>query len=264
MNNGSETVSPEQIAAFIATVDLKIRKPENTELVEGDDAVRYNRACDYPENSDYGLVVEALKGSSLAGKRILEIGQGPGNLSLELSKEGVHQVIGADPSRVMTNYCKEKFKEEIVNGRMNFVQESVYNLPPEFDSAFDLVVCQNTFHQLYNPLQALEGMVNATKRGGEVHIFDFRRDVTPELLEGRIRYTKREIWRDFANSLCAALTKQEFRDLVTRISCITYSISNASNPSELSHRARKLIELDPVPHHLDYLISQKVELYKKK
>ncbi len=290
MNDGKSKVTPEQIAAFLATVDLSVRKPENTELVDGNDALRYIKACDYPENSDYGLVIEALKGTGtrIAGKRILEIGPGPGNLCLELSREGAAQVIGADPSRVMTAYAREKFKDEIASGKMDFVQESVYNLPPRFTSEFDLIVCQNTFHQLDNPLQALGEMVNATKEGGEIHISDFRRDVPLELLAERIAYTKPEIWRDLANSVCAARTKCEFEGLlkeyrswarakhVFEVSLtgsmaamewpkpkIEFSVVDAINTAELSARARGLIERDPVPHHLDYLISQKVTIYKK-
>ncbi len=262
-NDGKLSVSPAQIEGFIATVDLGVRKPEATESVDGNDAVRYNHACDYPENSDYGLVLEELRPRGLIGKHILEIGPGPGNLCLELRKAGAAHVVGADPSAEMIRYLREKFSGDISTGSMDFVQESVCKLPDRFGSSFDIVVCQNTFHQLYNPLPALEGMVRATKSGGEVHIFDFRRDIPMKLLANRIAYTKPEIWRDLANSVCAALTTDEFKDLLEQIPGIEFSVVNATNPFTLSNRARELIKLDPIPHNLDYLISQKVVIYKR-
>ncbi len=251
-----------RIEAFIKTVDLRVRVLEPTELVDGGDAVRYNTACDYPATSDYGLVAEALsENPGLAGKRILEIGPGPGNLCHEMLLAGAAHVTGADPSSAMISYVREKFRRKIDEGMMDFVPESVYSLP--FRLTFDLVVCQNTFHQLYEPLRALEGMVRATKPGGQVHIFDFRRDISEDLLAGRIAYTKPEIWRDLANSICAALTKDEFRAHLGKIPDIEFAVQDAENPADLSERARQLIAADPVPHHLDYRVSQKVTICRR-
>ena len=225
--------------------------------------MRYNHACDYPENSDYGLVVEELRAcTDISGKRILEIGPGPGNLCLELLQGGAGQVIGAEPSVEMIQHARQRFQNEIVMGKMDFVQESVYALPVRFDGSFDLVVCHNTFHQLYDPPRALAEMVRVTKSGGEVHLFDFRRDISLELLASRIAYTKPTIWRDLANSICAALTKGEISAMLDQIPGIRYSVTDAKPPIELSDRARALIAADPIPHHLDYRISQKVVIRK--
>ncbi|MBI5072358.1 class I SAM-dependent methyltransferase, partial [Candidatus Woesearchaeota archaeon] len=177
------------IDQFIKKVNLNIRVCEPTEEVDGNDAVRYNHACDYPENSDPGLVVEELRQSlrgSIGGKKVLEIGPGPGYLCRELMNAGAALVVGVDPSVEMIAHVNEKYKTEICQGRMNFVSASVYSLPLELNNGFDVVVCQNSLHQLFNPLSALTGMVNAAKGDGEVHVFDFRRDIGTELLTRRI------------------------------------------------------------------------------
>lgn len=264
--NEEKTIE-ELIAQFVKTVNLNVRVCESTEEVDGDDAVRYNLACDYLENSDPGLVVEELRQSlrgSVEGKKVLEIGPGPGYLCRELMNAGAALVVGADPSVEMIAHVKEKYKTEIEQGRMNFVSASVYSLPSELMNEFDLVVCQNSLHQLFDPLSALHGMVNAAKVRGEVHVFDFRRDISQELLVRRIGYTKQEIWRDLANSICAALTKEEVRGYLSQISGIEFRVADATNPFELSERARQLIAADPVPHHKDYAVSQKIVIRRYK
>ena len=263
MNDGTRNGLEIAIREFVETVNLNVRVCENTEEVDGNDAVRYNHACDYPENSDPGLVVEELRHSlqkrgGIEGKRVLEIGPGPGYLCRELMNAGAAFVVGVVPSKEMIAHVNEKYHDEIRQGRMRFVFGSVYSLHLEFDTAFDLVVCQNSLHQLFDPLEALRGMVKATAVGGEVHVFDFRRDISTEQLVARIGYTKREIWQDLANSICAALTKREVRGFLDQIPGITFNVSNARNPADLSARARSLIAADPVPHHKDYALSQKI------
>ena len=251
------------IDTFLKTVNLAVRKPEPTELVDDEDADRYNVACDYAENSDPGLIVEALKlEGGIRGKRILEIGFGPGYLCRELLEAGAAYVVGADPAQVMLAHARQKYSTEIKERKMNFVPTSVYDITRGFMGGFDLVVCQNSFHQLFEPQQALEGMINAIKQRGEVHIFDFRRDITSKLLAQRIRYTKPAIWQDLANSICAALTKEEVREYLNNIQGIKFTVANATNPAELSEQARELIVRDPVPHYKDYLISQRIKIHK--
>ncbi len=265
MNDAANSDIDAVIAQFVATVNLENRVCEHSEEVDGDDAVRYNDACDYPENSDPGLVVEELRQSFTRGierSRVLEIGPGPGYLCRELMRAGASFVVGVDPSAEMIAHVKEKYQHEIAQERMRFVSASVYDLPKEFAGEFDLVVCQNSLHQLFDPLHALNGMVKAAKIGGEVHVFDFRRDISPELLVGRIGYTKREIWQDLANSICAALTKEEVSGYLCEIPGIEFTVADAINPTKLSERARQLIAFDPVPHHKDYAVSQKIVIRK--
>lgn len=252
------------IAQFVANVDLTRRVCETHEEVDGDDAVRYNHACDYPQNSDPGLVVEELRLSferSINGIWGLEIGPGPGYLCRELMNAGASLVVGVDPSRTMIEYVQEKYPPEITQERMRFVSASVYDLPTELLGRFDLVVCQNSLHQLGDPLRALKGMVGAAKKeGGEVHIFDFRRDISLDVLSERIGYTKPEIWRDLAGSICAALTKDEVRTCLDQIPGIYSHVRDAVDPQTFSARALELIRADPVPHYRDYNLSQKIKI----
>lgn len=272
-NQGKGDLSRE-IRDFMKGVDLSKRVCEASELVEGPDAVRYNKACDYPNTSDYVLVTEALKvRPGIRDKDILEIGSGPGNLCDELYKAGARKVVGADPSEEMLRHSRHRFQQE--NGNVKFVPVSVYDIPEDYEEAFDLVVCQNTVHQFKDPERALWGMVYAAKEDGQIQIFDFRRDVSKKDLAKRIRYTKPEIWQDFANSLCASLTKKEFKDILNQIGGlnlkvsdrqivdINFKVSDAVDLSQTSERAEYFRKIDPVPHWMDYLVSQRVEIYKQ-
>lgn len=243
--------------------NLKYRVLEREEVVDGEAAVRYNKACDYPLTSDYVIVAaEIASRRDVRGLSVLEIGPGPGNLMLELLRIGAAKLFGMDPSNVMTKYANQRFESLGMNGQFIVVQESIYELPKSYEGAFDIVVSMNTFHQLARPETALEQMVLAAKPGGLVFIKDFRRDIPPERLIERANYTKPEIRGDLIASIRAAISKDEFRRMLREIPGISFSVTDAVAPSGLSKEVRDAIKRDPVPHHLDYLISQVVELHK--
>ncbi len=241
--------------------DLSRRVVEKHELVDGKDAESYNAACDYPETSDYGILAEELAEKfGLEGKRVLEIGSGPGNLCQEILLRGAKRVVGLDGAKAMVAHASQKHNGHIDAGRLVFVHGSVYDLP--FSSEFDLVVCQNSFHQLYHPGQALAEMVRVTESGGVALIADFRRDIPDDLFRQRVGYTKPGIRQALIDSIGASLTKQEFRDFLRGIPGIEFSVADAQDPRGLNHRVDELIRNDPVPHFRDYLISQRVEIHK--
>jgi ubiquinone/menaquinone biosynthesis C-methylase UbiE len=234
---------------------------EEKELVDGMDAVLYNTACDYPETSDYGILAEKLASEiGLQGKNVLEIGSGPGNLCKEILDRGASIVIGVDGASSMVNHALEKYQEDVKENKLDFRKESVYDL--RFNPRFDLVVCQNSFHQLHHPAEALNEMVKVCADGGTVYVADFRRDVSREEVMQRLHWTKPEIRQIVIESINAALTKQEFRDILVSIEGITSSVTNAVDPHGISGRVNELIRRDPVPHFRDYVISQTVRIHK--
>ena len=244
----------------IVVPDLTQRVVEQTELVDGQDAERYNDACDYPETSDYGIVAEILAmDSDLTDKDVLEIGSGPGNLCQEILGKGAKTVVGVDAAETMIEHASRNHLNH--GGRIRFDQESVYELPYE-DGSYDVVVCHNSFHQLHDPFTAIKEMVRVTRNGGRVIVYDFRRDVPEEPFRERVSWTKPEIRQELADSICAALTKEEFRALLGEIPGISFSVTDAIDPSSLTPRVDKLIENDPIPHFMDYLVSQRVKIYK--
>lgn len=257
----------------VVVPDRKKRVCESTELVDGNDAKRYNRACDYSTTSDYVILAEEIQKkfgiankkiqpreefNFVGGRKILEIGSGPGNLCEELSKRGAGLVVGLDGAITMIEHASRRHQN---NGNVIFVKGSVYKMP--FSSEFDLVVCQNSFHQLYKPAEALREMVRVAAPGGIVYIADFRRDVPKARFRERIQYTKPEIRGDLTASVLAALTKQEFRKELAKIPGITFSVTGAKDPRGLSPIVDQSIKNDPVPHFRDYLISQRVEIHKE-
>ena len=245
----------------ITVPDLTVRKVEPTELVVGKDAYDYIGACDYPETSDYTILAdEVLRKFGIRGKTVLEVGPGPGNLCEEFLRRGARRVVGLDGSEEMVRYATDKYRGQIREGRMGFVLDSVYAMP--FGPDFDLVVCQNTLHQFYEPEKALQEMARVVALGGVVYVADFRRDCSPENFRERIGYTKPEIRQALTDSVVASLTKQEVRDFLDRISGISYSVTDAEDPRGLYPLVDRAIARDPVPHFRDYFISQRITIYK--
>lgn len=264
---GKNAFGPEHfnIELFIELLDLRQRVPENNEVVDDKEAEVYNEGCDYAKTSDYKIVAAEVERETgpVMGKKVLEVGQGPGNLMEELLKMGAAKVTGLDPSKVMTAYCNKKFARQVAKEKLSFVQGSVYGLPLEFREGFGLVVCMNTFHQFANPEGGLKGIVQAIAPGGAGLIRDFRRDISKEMLLKRARYTKPAIVPYLVDSIRAASTKEEFRMMLKKTPGIKYSVEDAVDPQGLSPLVDVAIKYDPVPHHLDYLVSQVVTIFKR-
>lgn len=94
---------------------------------------------------------------------VLEIGTGPGTLTIPLSKM-VNRVVGIEFSRIQVNNLKANLKEanltnvEIINKNWNEVTDS------ESKDVFDLVVCSHFLWQVKDIEELLNRMENASKR----------------------------------------------------------------------------------------------------
>ena len=94
---------------------------------------------------------------------VLEIGTGPGTLTIPLSKM-VNRVVGIEFSRTQVNNLKENLKEanltnvEIINKNWEEVADN------ETNNVFDLVVCSHFLWQAENIEELLNRMEKASKR----------------------------------------------------------------------------------------------------
>ncbi len=90
---------------------------------------------------------------------VLEVGTASGRFAISLINRGA-QYAGVDISQKMLRTTYER-----TNHAASLVQMDACNLG--FRNNFDHVLCMRTFHFLPKPVDALQGMFNALKPGGE-------------------------------------------------------------------------------------------------
>lgn len=124
------------------------------------DAVSYDRFMGRyslplaPEFADFALVQ--------AGRRVLDVGCGPGALTGELVERfGPSSVAAVDPSQSFVSAARERYPG------VDFQLASAENLPFD-DATFDAVLAQLVVHFTSEPVRALGEMKRVTRPGGIV------------------------------------------------------------------------------------------------
>jgi len=100
--------------------------------------------------------------------RILDIGAGPGFLSILMTELG-HQVWAADFSEAMLAEAREN--AGALASRIHFVQEDAMDLS-FMDGTFDVVISRNLTWNLPDPKQAYQEWIRVCKPDGLILIFD--------------------------------------------------------------------------------------------
>ena len=109
--------------------------------------------------------------SSLKSKKILDIGTGPGDIPIELSKLGnFKKIYGVDPSDAMLAIAKHR-----AGGANNlfFRKGSSRKLP--FDKKFDIIISVLSFHHWEMKEFSLRYISRFLKEKGELRIYEFQR-----------------------------------------------------------------------------------------
>lgn len=214
-----------------------VRIPEKSEIFPPDEAKLYADGCDFPETSDYVIVAAEIDFLFDVSGHIVEVGFGPGNLCGELLTIGddTTKITGVDGSPVMVAHAENKFSSEVASGRMKFIEGLAQNLPLP-DNSVDGIVCFNTFHQFADDertFEALKEMVRVLKPGGWGLIRDFKRGAPNQEEFIDKRATKEEIKELLRVSLGAARTPDEFRNFLTQIPGIEFSVEDTPDPWRL-------------------------------
>jgi len=118
---------------------------------------------DFMENIN-NIVACLVKYQKSKDEKILDVGCGTGNYSIELAKNGF-QVVGIDFSPGMINNANAKI-QEITKNSVHFLQMDLNELSQFPNDDFDHVLCIHTFQNADNPKQFLQEMKRMIKSGG--------------------------------------------------------------------------------------------------
>jgi tRNA (mo5U34)-methyltransferase len=105
--------------------------------------------------------------AGLSGLKVLEIGAWDGAFTFELARRGaaVTALDIQDPDVTVFNAVRN-----ILNVAVTYVRTSVYDLQPETQEPFDIVVFAGVYYHLKNPVLALQRIREVLKDGGTLYI----------------------------------------------------------------------------------------------
>jgi len=179
----------------MATVFMKLLERQPSSYARWLDRVTLGRMVRLRE-----LVVEEWV---QPGDRVLDVGCGPGTLSLPIAWRGA-MVTGIDASQIMLDEARAQADLKVLSDRVNFLKLDAVALSDHFEEAsFDLVVCSLLLSELSQ--RAQQRVLTACRRllapDGRLLIVD---EVVPSGLLARIAY---RCWRGFWSALTWATTR---------------------------------------------------------
>jgi len=137
----------------------------------GKQAEGYARLMRDSPNPLLPKLVDAVKPT--AGDRVLDVGCGPGRLSLTLAELTGH-VTGIDLTPEMLAQAKAQQAERGIEN-VEWLQGDILPMPFE-NEKFTLVVTQATFHHFADPAAVLKEMIRVCATGGRIVVIDLTPD----------------------------------------------------------------------------------------
>ena len=92
--------------------------------------------------------------TDLTGKSVLDIGCSEGFFAREAEERGATRIVGIDTAPGLLE--KNELLAEITGSRLEFREQTVFDLRPETSGTFDLVFFLSVFQHLDYPFQALD------------------------------------------------------------------------------------------------------------
>jgi len=147
--------------------------------------------------------------------RVLDVGCGPGGLSIRLSRQ-CHEVLGVDVTPQMIEVAEKKLAGEPAN--VSFQQADACALPFE-DHSFDAVMSVNALQTMDQPEMALMEMNRVLRPGGELLLIAYcYGDSTPSenssLLNWAVKYGGRAMWHGFKLTQLVAMLQAKGFEVV--------------------------------------------------
>jgi len=160
---------------------------------------------------------------------ILDVGCGPGFISLELGRETNGKIIGMDISEDMLHIAKSIVDNKTKN--VEFISCSVYDITKKIKDkkSINYVVCRNALHRFKNPEKAIKEMYSALSKGGMLYLRDLKRDADWKTILKRVgneRWQKKYLVKDYFAAMSSMLTTKELEQILQNIGIKKYTVSN--------------------------------------
>src|ERR1700733_1968631 len=128
--------------------------------IEGDQANSYDKSSREHRIEEIKEEAKEVFSHIKDGDSVLEIGAGPGYLSMELAKPGKYKITGIDISKDFVAIATYNVKEAGVTA--SFLQGNASNLPFR-ENTFNFIICVLSFKNFKEPLKALQEMYRVLK-----------------------------------------------------------------------------------------------------
>ena len=122
------------------------------------------------------------------GLRVLDIGCRDGFFAFEMERRGA-EVTGIDYAAPdITGFS---VAAEILNSKVNYLVENVYDLSPEIHGTFDVVLFLGVLYHLRNPIQGFDAIRGVLKEGGLLFV------ETQLSTDPAVTYSQSPVWEFF-------------------------------------------------------------------
>jgi SAM-dependent methyltransferase len=150
------------------------------------DAIVYDKLSRLLLGSFYGRIAADVAAVAPDGARVLEVGSGPGHLSIRLARHDGFDVTGLDLDPAMVGRARANSDRAVQSGerRPSFLVGEVAALAFP-DRSFDLVVSTLSMHHWADPAAGLAEIGRVLRPGARALIWDFRPGVRPHLFGPR-------------------------------------------------------------------------------
>ena len=192
-------------------------------------------ACDY-DDMGHAEVNRVFVDDFLAaggGGDILDLGTGTAQIPVEVCSRDVEcRIMAADMAVHMLELARLNIEIEGYIDQIQLAQMDAKQLPCE-DAYFDSVMSNSIVHHIPNPGSVLAEAIRVTRPGGLIFFRDLRRPDDEEALQQLVQtYTGEENEHQqkmFADSLLAALTVDEMRQLISDLGYPADGVQATSN-----------------------------------
>ncbi|WP_459202194.1 class I SAM-dependent methyltransferase [Methanococcus sp. CF] len=153
----------------------------------------------------------------------IDLGSGPGSLSIALSKQSDFLVIALDFSEHMNEIASKNISDAEMNGRIQLVQGDVHKIPFDDDYA-DLIVSRGSVFFWEDINTAFREIYRVLKPGGKTYIGggfgnkELRDSISAEMIR------RNPDWKEFNRKNISQENVERFRAVLDDIGVSTYEL----------------------------------------
>lgn len=164
---------------------------------------------------------------------ILDLGTGTAQIPIELCKRlPTCRIMAADAAVSMLELARYNVEAAGLTERIQLAQADAKSLPFE-DAMFDVVMSNSIVHHIPEPITVLREAVRTTKPGGQLFFRDLVRPDSQDQIERLVATyaagANEHQQQLFADSLHAALSLDEVRDLVATLGFASDTVQQTSD-----------------------------------